>query len=964
MRSRPISPLLLLLASVLFTSASSSQASVQNRIASVGGSSRVTLHGSVSGRARRAADLGAAPQNRRLDSLSLRFSLTPAQQADLTRLLADQLNPSSPSYHQWLTPEQYGARFGLSSADLAKVSAWLSGQGFTVTGTARSATFIEFTGTVAQVQQAFGTTIHTMSLDGEQHIANLTDPVLPASIAGVVTAVTGLNDFQIKPRSRVRTVPIESAAPLYTQTTNNVTSHFLAPSDFYTIYDMNPLLTGSPAINGSGMTIAVVGQTELFTPPSAPVQGVVTPVTDPDVAAFRKAAGLPAGPTNTELFGANPGVLSTPDLDESHIDVEWSGAAAPSATILFVYGTDVLANAMTNAIDRKVAPIISSSYGFCETGNSTSVLNTYNQLFQQANAQGQTIVNSAGDAGATDCDNSGVATEGLAVDFPASSPFVTAAGGTMFSADVNNPASYWNTSNGSSGGSATQYIPEQPWNETTAAAGLGNVVSPGGGGAGGGGASAFFAKPAWQIGTGAGNTPNDGSRDLPDISLNAASNHDGYVVCSRGSCTNGFLSSTNTLNVYGGTSLVAPSFAGILALVEQKLGGTPSAGLGNVNPVLYGLANGPTYSSVFHDITSGNNSVPCAQGTANCPNGGSIGYNAGAGYDQASGLGTIDVLHLVNGWSTATPAGAGGTIGAGITTTALTATGSSCAVTSGTLALNVTVTGSIAGSTPSGTIQFLVDNAAVGAPQPLISGVVAYSLNTTGLSSGGHTISAVYSGDTAFAGSKGTLLASDGSAASVDIVSTTKPDFSITPCTGSLSAVSGTTAPNYTFTLTPFQGFTGPITLTAVNDNAAAATTSFTVTPVNINSASPGTTAFVFTASASSTSPAAELKAGPPSPRSTRASWYASGSGAALACMFVLFAPRRRRWGTLLAAVLSVAALTAVGCSNTSTTGATTSTPTPPTGRPTPTPAGTYTFTITAVGGAVVHSARINVTVQ
>ncbi len=972
MRSRLISPLLLLVVSVLFTSASSSQASVQNRIAAVTDSSRVPLQGSVSGRVRRAADLGAAPQGRTLDSLSLRFSLTSAQQADLTQLLADQLNPGSPSYHQWLTPEQYGARFGLSSADIAKVSTWLTGQGFKVTGTARSSTFIEFTGTVAQVQQAFGTSIHSMSLDGEQHIANLTDPVLPASIAGVVSAVTGLNDFKMKPRTRIRTVPVDPARPLYTQTTNNVTSHYITPADFYTIYDVNPLLTSSPAINGSGFTIAVVGETDLFAYSTAPAQGVATPVADPDIAAFRKAAGLPASTIRVQLYGVDPGVqAATGDLDESHIDIEWAGAIAPSANVLFVYGSDVFVNGLTNAVDGKLAPIITSSYGLCESSSSPSTLSIYNQLFQQANAQGQTIVNSAGDAGATDCDTAGVASEGLAVDFPASSPFVTGAGGTMFSADVNTPASYWNTSNSTSGGSATQYIPELPWNETTAAAGLGNLNTPGGGGAGGGGASSFFAKPAWQTGTGAGNTPNDGSRDVPDISLNAAANHDGYVVCSQGSCTNGFLSSTNTLNVYGGTSLVAPSFAGILALVEQKLGGAPNAGLGNVNPVLYGLANGPTYTSIFHDITSGNNSVPCVQGTPNCPNGGSIGYTAGTGYDQASGLGTLDVLHLVNGWSTAIPAGTGSALGAGLTTTTLTTTGSRCGATTGTLALTVAVAAYAASSTPTGTVQFLVDNAAVGAPQPLAGGAVAYTLNTTGLSSGGHTISAVYSGDSAFAGSKGTLLASDGTLASVDVVSTTKPDFSLSPCTGAVSVLPGAVAPSFTFTLTPFQGFTGTVALTAVNNSSAHATTAFTLSPVTLNSASGATTAFVLTASASSTSSAAtaQLKPGPrhpgsgPEPRygPRYPTWYATGSGAALACIFVLIAPRRRRWGTLLAAILSVGALTAIGCSNTSTTGATTTTPS---SQLTPTPAGTYTFTITAVSGSLVHSAQVKVTVQ
>ena len=212
---------------------------------------------------------------------------------------------------------------------------------------------------------------------------------------------------------------------------------------------------------------------------------------------FRGAAGFASTAAPTQFLvptSANPGV-SLPDIDEAQLDVEWSGAAAQGATILFVYSTDVF-NSLTYAIDNKVAPILTISYGLCESSWGTSVLASDNKLLAQANAQGQTVMAPTGDAGGTDCDVAGVATEGLNLDFPASSPYVTAAGGTMFSGDVSNPSGFWNASNGANGSSATQYIPEQPWNETTASGGLDS------GGAGGGGASAFFSKPAWQIGTG------------------------------------------------------------------------------------------------------------------------------------------------------------------------------------------------------------------------------------------------------------------------------------------------------------------------------------------------------------------------------------------------------------------------------------------------------------------------------
>ena len=218
------------------------QAAVQNRIAgSVSGGSRVALPGTISGHVRRAADLGPAPGDRKLESMSLRFSMTAPQQADLNQLLAAQLNPNSPSYHQWLTPEQFGARFGLSSSDLAKVSSWLTSQGFSVTSVARSSTFITFNGTVAQVQQAFGTQIHSVSLNGELQIANVTDPTFPSSLAAVVSPVIGLDDFELKPRSRRSRVAVDPAQPLFTQASgppSTVPRHYIAPADFYTIYDV------------------------------------------------------------------------------------------------------------------------------------------------------------------------------------------------------------------------------------------------------------------------------------------------------------------------------------------------------------------------------------------------------------------------------------------------------------------------------------------------------------------------------------------------------------------------------------------------------------------------------------------------------------------------------------------------------------------------------------------------------
>jgi len=921
---------LVLCALALLTPAAALRAAIPNRVTALSGPSRSTLAHTIPVRARRAADLGQAPLDHILPSVTLHFNRSSAQQTALTQLMIDQQNPSSPRYHQWLTPAQFGAQFGLSSSDLAKVQTWLTAQGLKVTAVAPSSNFITVSGTVAQVQTALGTSIHSLSLEGEQHISNISDPVLPAALTSVVSGITGLNDFRLKPRARTEVV-----RPDFTSSISG--NHFIAPGDFYTIYDVSPLLSSS--VNGSGVTIAVVGQTDIAIS---------------DVSAFRAAAGLSTNPPTVKLFGTDPGTR-TGDIAEASLDVEWSGAVAPSASILYVYSNDVIGLSLINSITSNLAPIISISYGACEADWGQAHLVTLNQYFEQANVQGQTLVGPSGDTGATDCDyQSTIAADGLAVDFPASSPFVTAAGGTMFNeGNATGATSYWSATNGTTQGSAVGYIPEAVWNETSPTYGLA---------AGGGGVSAFFSKPAWQVGSG---VPADLARDVPDISLGAAASHDGYLYCVQGSCVNGFRAADSTLSVVGGTSVASPSFAGILALVEQKTG----ARLGNANPQIYGLANSTFYNNVFHDITTGNNNSSCVQGSPNCPNGGTIGYSAGIGYDLATGWGTIDAFNLVNHWGTVASSGVGSTIGANLTTTVVTTspgTTPTCGISGGTLALSAAVTSAVTGApvAPTGTIQFLVDDVAVGAPVAVANGTAAYTLNTAALTSGGHTVSAVYLGDANFAGSKGSLL--------TDVVSSTQPDFSITPCTTNVTVPSGGTAAGVTFSVNPFNGFTGPVTFTATSDATLSASYTFSVTPVNISGATPGTT--VFTLSAYQTNSKTSnglIKLGTASQTtaglSSRRSAYAAGSGIALASLLLLTLPRRRRWGALLAAVLSVAAIGAIGCAS----GSTTIPAGPPvTPAPTTTPAaqGTYNVTVVGVGstanGTRVHSAQIALTVR
>lgn len=946
-----------------------------NRIASISTESRAPLPHTVSPRARIAADLGSTPSSRILDNLTLRFSMTTAQQAALTQLLIDQQNPSSPRYHQWLTPEQFGAQFGLSGADLAKVSSWLTGQGFTITGVARSGTFITFKGTVAQAQRAFNTSIHNLSVDGEQHFSNTNDVSLPPAIAGVVATVTGLNNFTLKARAKVRTVapasPVGSGNMVQPKYTSSVSgAHFIAPGDFYTIYDVNPLISngitglGVGSGVGGGYSIAVMGQVDISLA---------------DVTAFRTASGLctvvsstcPTPLPTVKVYGTDPGPAtsststpSTGDLAEAQLDVEWAGAAAPNASIVYVNSTDVLNVSMPHAIDDNLAPIMTISYGLCEAAATVSGLDSFNQLFQQANAQGITIVGPSGDSGATDCDyQTTIATQGLAVDYPGSSPFVTSMGGTMFNEGSDTGATaYWSANNGPTGGSAiSSAIPTVVWNESNSS-GLS---------AGGGGSSAFFAKPAWQTGTG---VPNDFARDVPDISLNAASGHDGYLFCVQGSCTGGgFRNAAGNLSVVGGTSAAAPSFAGILALVQQKIGSR----IGNANPTIYALANSPSYTTVFNDITSGNNSSPCQTGTPDCPNGGSIGYNASPGYDLATGWGTISTFNLANNWNSVTPIIDSGATHI-ISATSVTTSSPICGISGGSLALSVTVINGTfnnsgnpnIGATPTGTVQFLVDNLPTGSPVALSAGRAAYTLNTSALSSGGHTVTAVYSGDNTYASSRGTLLASDGSLTPIDVISTTSPDFSITPCATSISAKSGTTAQGIVFTFTPVKGFTGTINLAVSANRSIAAGYAFSpastaTDTITISSATAVPVTFTLSAFQSNAkSSTAKLKVASNHPPAGKLPWYITGSGATLACMFLLVLPRRRRWGTLLALIISIGVVGgAVGCGGSSGSSSTPITPTQ-----TNTAPGTYKITITAVAttptGNLVHDATVLFTVQ
>ncbi len=577
-----------------------------DRIVSAVDASRSTvLQGLVHPTARPANDVGAVEDSLVLPGMALLLKPSAAQQTALDRLIAQQQDPTSPNYRNWLTPEQFADQFGVSSKDLSKVNAWLKSQGFTITNTARGRNWVSFSGTAQQVKAALHTEIHRYNVNGGIHYANASAPSIPAALANVVSSIRGLNDFRLKPRFRQPVL----------QTTNGGGVHQMAPDDFAAIYDVTPLYQAG--VNGVGQSLVVVGQTDIDVS---------------DIQKFRAKFNLSApNLQQVEVPGTPDPGISTGDLPEADLDIEWSGAVARNATVIYVYSDDVWTSALY-AVDRDLAPVMTMSYGECEQSDLVD-LPSYRAAAQQANAEGITWFAAAGDSGAADCEDQGatIAQDGLAVDVPGSVPEITSMGGTEF---LDQGGAYWSATNTANDASALSYIPEKAWNDTALNARLAGT---------GGGASVYFPQPAWQMGPG---VPTDGLRHVPDLSLSASADHDGYYVYTGGSAS-----------YYGGTSVAAPTMAGVFTLMNHYLVSTgiqKQAGLANVNPALYRMAQ--STPAAFHNVTQGDNIVPCAVGSPNCATG-TIGYNAASGYNSATGLGSVDAANLIHQWSNAAPSG-------------------------------------------------------------------------------------------------------------------------------------------------------------------------------------------------------------------------------------------------------------------------------------------------------------------
>jgi subtilase family serine protease len=674
-------------------------------------SNRISLEGNTRPEANTKNDRGIVAEEFPMEHMQLLLR-RPAEQEQALRKFIDELHdPNSPNYHQWMTAEQFGEKWGLAQEDIASVTRWLEGYGFKVNVVYTNGVEIDFSGTAGQIRRAFQTEIHRLDVKGKGHIANMSDPKIPSVLAEAVEGIASMHDF--KPHTMYK------SKAQYTFTNTNGTFQAVVPADLATIYNLNPLFTAGTT--GKGQTIVVVEDTNMKAA---------------DWTAFRNKFGLqvtkfpgakltqvhpPSSGTNN---CTNPGTNG--DEGEAALDVEWASSSAPAAAIELISCADTTTFggliAIQNLLNAKTTPpaIMSMSYGECEAFSGAALNAAFNTAFQQAVTEGVSVFVSSGDQAASTCDRDATAaTHGIGITGWGETIYNVAVGGTDYSDTFSGTNStYWNTTNTSTFGSAKSYIPEMPWNDSCASTVIaqfvtGSKVTYGSTGfcntstgeqfldtvAGGGGPSKCatgkpavsgvvggtckgYAKPSWQ--TGVVGLQADGVRDIPDVSLFAANGVWGhyYVFCFSDAGEGGTPCTGAPSNWAGagGTSFSSPILAGIQALVNQTTG----AREGNPNPVYYKLAakeygtsgkptcnssKGNTVAStcIFYDVTLGDIDVNCT-GTHNCyrPSGvngvlsttnGSYkpAYPTTTGWDFATGLGTLNAANLVSKWTSVSP---------------------------------------------------------------------------------------------------------------------------------------------------------------------------------------------------------------------------------------------------------------------------------------------------------------------
>ncbi len=758
-------------------------------------SQQVTLKGTMHRLANSANDKGAVDNGLALDRIQVVLKRSAAQESALQQTLQDLHTPGTPSYHKWLTPAQFGAQFGPSDADIATLSSWLNANGFSVTKVNPGKQTMEISGNAGQFQKTFHAAIHKYQVNGQTHYANASDPKIPAALAPVFGGFASLNNFPARSYHKLLghatyDTRTHKTTPEWNAPDGGGYDFVLAPGDFAVQYDLNPLYNAG--VKGAGQTIAIINEANvslalvnqyrsLFGLPANP-PNVIVDGNDPGI----DGVNNPDGPNGASI--------------EAYLDVEEAGAVAPAATIdLVIAGDTALENglylAASRAVYSDVAPVLSMSFGYCELLSGAGANAFWNTLWEQAAAQGQTAMVSSGDAGSAGCDDDNTqqyAVYGQQVSGFASTPWNVAVGGTDFYYSSYNSGSsntidaqleqYWGNYAGNPGNASDTpmttlqtKIPEQPWNNSQFGLNLANdytqngetTIAGGSGGAsncatGSGTSCKGWAKPAWQVATG---VPADGVRDLPDVSLFASSgiNASFYPICAEdGDCQLPAAGSVTQFTGVGGTSASSPAFAAIMALVNEKYG--PQ---GQADYVLYPMFK--QYPAAFNDVTVGTNSVPCAlTSSAVAPDDciaatpaymvsdstygtsveGQIGntttkvaeYNAGTGYDLATGLGTIDAYNLVTNWPNVKFA-----------TSAVTLTPSQTTFAHGTA---ITVSGTVTPSSAGGAVALETTSSEpiTGAP---FAGIVtpfavsngAYSGSVDYLPGGTYDIYGSYSGD-------------------------------------------------------------------------------------------------------------------------------------------------------------------------------------------------------------------------
>jgi subtilase family serine protease len=887
----------------------------------------VTLRGNTPPPAISKNDLGRVSPQLRMTDLILVLQRSPEQQAAFDAFVASQYDSTSPNFHQWLQPAEVGEKFGPALADIASITSWLTGHGLSVDEVSKDRMTIRFSGTAAQVEGAFHTEIHNLSVKGEQHIGNMSDPQIPMALSPVVVGVKALHDFHPRPLHRLGgkatlnhdTGKWEHVADLTTAgktpiantvrpnpemgltggtAPNTYQVEDVTPYDFATIYNVLPLWNAASPIDGTGQTVAVVGTSDINLA---------------DVTSFRSTFGLPAGltPIIKVANGKDPGRCASTaspstannyctldDQIENALDVEWSGAVAKGAQIVLVVSgaqsasDDTVFDSANYAVQNNTAKILNVSYGLCELGLGTSGNTTYNNLWQTAAAQGIAVFVATGDSGSPACDQGGdaagtpyAAQYGLSVSGLASTQYNTAVGGTDLNWG-NTAAPYWNSTNDANNASnAIGYMPEIPWNASCTnpvilpdlqnlakqlqKAGY-NATSPTDAesacnfvvkwnstlqlygvnisfiadtvGAGGGESNCTtsdgqtvatctggYPTPSWQ--TGVSGIPADGKRYIPDVSFFASNGFLGsaYLICvsdwepAGSTCITKTTTTEPMVGEIGGTSAASPAMAGVMALINQKAGGPQ----GSPNAELYKLGAKQSYSSCssetgttsngcyFNDVDQGTISMPCMPGSPNCTvktsgdavgvlttSGGTVAYNAAAGFDLATGLGTLNVANVVNGWVASI-----GTAKATVTVTPA----QNSIVSNVALAVTGTVTGS--SGTPTGTVILVGGGYASASTTLSNTGAYSITIPANSLSAGTDTLTVTYSGDATYAIASAT--------ANVTVTAPPTPMVTVTPASSSIVsnvtlAVSGTVSgssgtPTGTVTLSG-GGYTSAVT--------------------------------------------------------------------------------------------------------------------------------------------------------